>query len=269
MNTFEYVYGWKRRNFLTYCEGEGQGQGQGEGQGQGQGQTQGQGQGEQNKPQTFTQDQVNSILKKEKESWRKSTEKQLDELKTLRETLNLTQQQKEQMDTQIKEYESQLLSKEELAKREQTRLQEAAKKQLDGVATERDQWKKLYSDSFIDGGLSKAAKDAKAFNPEQIVMILQGRTRLAAATDESGKATGQYKLEVAWNENGTDIFVPPAEAVKRMKEAPERFGNLFESDAKGGVGGVNNAGSGSKGVTPATLKDPASYRKQREQIIGR
>jgi hypothetical protein len=220
----------------------------------------------------FTQEEVNSFIKKEKESWRKSQEKQLDELKTLRETVNLSEQQKTEMDSRIKELEGQVLSKEELARRETQRLQEASKKEITGLSADRDHWRSLYTSDFIGSTLERAAKTAKAFNPEQIKMMLEGRTRLVPLTDEGGKATGKYKAEILWTEVkdgvATDIQVPVDEAVKRMKEAPERFGNLFETDAKGGIGGSNTPSTPKGGITPSSLSDPEEYRKHRERILG-
>ena len=219
----------------------------------------------------FTQEDINKIVKKEKESWKKSQEKQLDELKQLRESLTLNEQQKADMDTRIKELENQVLSKEELAAREKKRLEESSKKEVDRLTGEANHWKDLYTRKTIEDSIKEEAMKQKAFSPQQIFMMLHAQTRLVPVVAEDGKPTGKYKSEINWTEvkDGVtvEVSLPVAEVIKRMKEAPEQFGNLFETDARGGVGGNNNTSVSRAGITPSTLKDPEFYRKNRESVI--
>ena len=213
----------------------------------------------------FNQDQVNSYMKKEKIENDKRNQKLLDELKQLRDSQTITTQERDTLTGQIKDLESQLMTKEELAKRETQRVTEESKKTVATLTGERDHWQNLHTKATIQNTLR--ANASEAFNPDQIVMLLENKSKLVPVT-EGGKVMG-YTVNVQWSDKeGKELLLPVPEAIKQMKEQPERFGNLFKSDAKGGFGGAPIVPAGGGSITPNTFSTAADYRKNRDAIIN-
>lgn len=220
---------------------------------------------------TFTQTQVDEMINKRFKKEKEANEKLKTEYEKLQQTQGLSAQQIEEYAKKVQELENAGLSKEELAKKEHERLQKTAKENETKLSGERDLFKNLYSDSQIESAIQRAASDPdiKALRPEQMIMMLKSQTRLIQK-DAGGKQ--QFEVAVDWKEvkdNETIVVqIPVKEALKRMKEQPTVFGNLFESDAKGGLGGQTvSANDGS--LNPASYGDFAAYKKNREAILAK
>lgn len=221
-------------------------------------------------PKTFTQAEMDAAIDKRFKKEKESNERLTNELKTFRDREGTSVQEKEAFQTRINELEALTLSKEDLAKKEQERISTAAKKVQDGLTGERDMFKGLYTESQIESALGSAASDpeVKALSPKQVVMLLKSQTRLVQK-DVGGKA--KFEVLVDWTETdkegvSTQVQIPAKEALKRMKEQPAVWGNLFESDAKGGLGGNNIQQGGS--LNPASYSSFDAYKKNRTQIVN-
>lgn len=221
-------------------------------------------------PKTFTQAEMDAAIDKRFKKEKESNERLTNELKTFRDREGTSVQEKEAFQTRINELEALTLSKEDLAKKEQERISTAAKKVQDGLTGERDMFKGLYTESQIESALGSAANDpeVKALSPKQVVMLLKSQTRLVQK-DVGGKA--KFEVLVDWTETdkegvSTQVQIPAKEALKRMKEQPAVWGNLFESDAKGGLGGNNIQQAGS--LNPASYSSFDAYKKNRTQIVN-
>ncbi len=226
--------------------------------------------GQQKPPEkTFTQAEMDAAIDKRFKKEKESNERLTNELKSLRDKDGVTEQEKAAFQTRIGELEALTLSKEDLAKKEQERIANAAKKVQDGLSSERDMFKGLYTESQIETALGSAASDpeVKALSPKQIVLLLKGQTRLVQK-DVGGKS--KFEVLVDWTETdkegiSTQVQIPAKEALKRMKEQPAVWGNLFESDAKGGLGGGNVQQQGGS-LNPASYSDFENYKKNRKAI---
>ncbi len=222
-------------------------------------------------PKTFTQAEMDAAIDKRFKKEKESNERLSNDLKALRDKDGVTEQEKAAFQTRISELEALTLSKEDLAKKEQERIANAAKKVQDGLSGERDMFKGLYTESQIETALSSAASDpeVKALSPKQVVMLLKSQTRLVQK-DVGGKA--KFEVLVDWTETdkegtSTQVQIPAKEALKRMKEQPAVWGNLFESDAKGGLGG-NNVQQQGGSLNPASYSDFEAYKKNHKQILN-
>lgn len=220
---------------------------------------------------TFTQAQVDEIVGKRFKKEKEQNEKLAAEYKKLQDTQGLTAAQVEEYQKKVTELENLGLSKEELAKKETERFQKTAKETQDALTGERDLFKGLYSSTQIENAITRAANDSeiKALRPEQMVMLLKSQTRLVQK-DVGGKKN--FEVAVDWTENieGVEqtIQIPVKEALKRMKEQPTVFGNLFESDAKGGLGG-DTVSSGNGALNPTSYKTFDDYKKNRGAILAK
>ena len=214
---------------------------------------------------TFTQDDVNRIVSKEKAEAKRQMQKRIAELEKFKSTAKLSQEELKTLETQIGDMQKQIETKEEQVKREREISAKKHQRELQGLTEERDSWKNRYTQSIIQRSLTDAAVSANAFNPEQVVAILRPNTEVVEEVDQDGKTTGRYKAQTSYNtvdEKGQPITVveDPAKIVKRMMDTEECM-NLFKSDKAGGLGMRTTTTRKSKGVP----KDTAEYIKMRAE----
>jgi hypothetical protein len=222
------------------------------------------------------QDQVNRLLKQEREKAeekaRKGNEATIRQLEQLKKTAALTEEEKSKLETRIEDLKNEYLTKEQLDKKKQKEEADKAKKQQEELSKDRDNWKNLYETSIVERKLLDAGIEHEAFNPEQILEILKTKTRLVDERDAEDKPTGRFvpKVRLAGKDkdgNTVILDLTPTDAVKQMKEMPEIYGNLFKSGAHSGIGGNNNQSSrGNLGGPPTN--DTVAYRQWRKQQPG-
>jgi len=221
---------------------------------------------------TFTQDQLNKMMADNRRKLAQQNQQLVSELETLKEQSNLTTQQKEELEGRINQLQEQFMTKEEIAKKEQAKLVKLTEEEKAKLKNEAESWRNRYSTATVQRSLTDAAVEGKAVSPEQLVAILGTVTSLQPVIGEDGKPTGDYAPIVKFNDvdsNGKPIVLDltPQQTVKRMKELPQRFGNLFQSDATGGLGGHSGSGAGGSGISPSVtaLKDLGAYAKWRKE----
>lgn len=217
---------------------------------------------------TFTQEDVNRLLAEDRRKHQGQTQKAINELEALKTKARLTQEERNELDERIQRLQDELLTKEELAKKEQERLRKQSQEQVKSLESERDSWKTRYTSSAITRAITDAAASNDAYNPSQIVALLQSNTRLVERIDDNGKPTGVFEPKVRFrdtNKEGKEVELElsPAEAVKRMKELDEYL-NLFKGTGVGGLGSNNQPG-GKKLDARELAKDPVAYRKARAE----
>lgn len=219
---------------------------------------------------TLSQKQVAKIVAEERKKYQEQIKKQVDQLEALKKNAGLTTKQKDELQNQIEELKTSMMTKEELAKRERERLQQEHKKALESTSQERDQWRTRYTTERISREITDAAKGAEAFNEHQFVPILAPNTRLVEIVDENGQGTGELVPQVRFREvkDGKPIVLDLSvtEAVKRMKEMPE-YGNFFKSGTEGGLGKNNQAVP--TGTVDYDKMTPEQYREHRKRLYGR
>ena len=246
----------KKTQFLMF-EGEGEGEGEGKGKGE----------GEEKK---FNQEQVNTIIAEEKRKFLKKQEALVSEMESLKKNADLTVEEKKSLQARLEELQTQNMTVEEKARR---KIDQAAKKHdddLEALTVERNKWQSEHAQLMIDTAITKAAAESKALFHEQVAAILIPKTKLIERLDEEGKPTDQFEPKVSFPDRDKDnkiiiLELTVNEAVKRMTEM-EQYGNLFEGDKKGGLGGTGSSGSNK---TPDLVKlaktDPKGYRELRKK----
>ncbi len=214
------------------------------------------------------QDQLNAMMAENKRTLTKQNQELVNQLESIKSQYNLTAQEKEELQGKIDQLQEQYMSKEELAKRQQDKLQKDYNKQLEDTKQQSEFWRTQYATSTIQRSLQDAALEAEAY-PHQIVDMLGSKTQLVEILDE-GKSTGKYKPVVKFNDKDGDgnpvtLELTPAEALKRMKELPDLYGNLFKGTATSGLGATGNSNNKAGSITIEDLKDPVKYAKWRKE----
>lgn len=215
----------------------------------------------------FSQEDVNRFLAEERRKQEAKNKSVIGQLENLKKNVEMTAQQKEALEKQIEELRNASLTKEEQLKREQEKAAKVYAEEKEQLRKQAETWQQRYANETVRRSILDAAVQNEAFNPEQLVNILRGDTRLTEATDEEGKPTGDFIAKTRFNDIGKDgkpvlLDMTVPEAIKRMKESPDRFGNLFKSGATGGLGATTKPGS--KGVKIEDLT-PAQYRELRKK----
>ena len=86
--------------------------------------------------------------------------------------------------------------------------------------TRAEKFERLHAEGVIKDELRKAAEAAGAFNPDQILTLLKGKSRLV---DAGGK---QVVRVVSVDGDGKEVHHSPAQAVWHMKQNKDNF-NFF------------------------------------------
>ena len=201
---------------------------------------------------TFTQEDVNRIVaadRRKLEEALKKTEKQYQDLLA---SQSLTEQERKALQANLEMVQGQLRSKEEQLLLEKKQVEEAYAGKLQEMERKATHFETLYRDSTIDRALQDAAVKHEAWSPSQVVALLRGQTKMLEETDpKTGKLTGKYKpvvemqtLNTTTGEMETKTYTPE-DAVKKMKDTPDVWGNLFKSGVVSGIG----AGTATGGLT--------------------
>lgn len=220
---------------------------------------------------SFTQDEVNAIVARERAADKKRNEQLVSQLESLKSTSQMTTDEKKTLESRIEELKTQYMTKEELAARDKKKIEEELSSARDSAINEGKIWKGRFESSLVQRSLVDEAIKADAFSPSQIMELLLTRSKVVEQRDDKGQGTGQYIVNVAFDDTDKDkkpvtLQLTPSEAVKRMKELPERFGNLFKSGVKGGLGAGNTASGDIPSSVASAIKNPAQYRSQRKEL---
>lgn len=224
---------------------------------------------DQEKP-TLSQKKVDEILAKEKRKHQAELQKSIEQLEQLKKAKGLTEEERQGLETRIEELNGQLLTKDQLLTREREKLTKEAKEREEKLTGESKRNWSLFENASIGYAISSEAAKAEAFNVDQIALVLKPITALVEDKDSAGQGLGTYTPRVKFpdtDQKGAKIVLDltVAEAVKRMKELPAQYGNLFKSGVAGGLGASGGTGGGKGHDANNPPKDPVAYREWRKQ----
>jgi hypothetical protein len=215
----------------------------------------------------FTQDDVNKFVAEERRKLQKQNTELATQLETVKQNANLTAQEREDLQQRIEALQSQFMTKEELAKSEFDKQQKKSKADLEAATGEARKWQGAFSTLFVTNEIRKASADNNAFSGEQMVDYLLPRAELAQQVDDSGKPTGGFVAVVPFTDEkeGKTLKMPIGDAMKKMRELPDRYGNFFKGEGVSGSG-LTNQGKGSADVgefrEDMTADQYAAWRKK-------
>jgi hypothetical protein len=223
----------------------------------------------------FTQEDLNRFLAEDRRKHQVQLQKMESQLNELAKSKSLTEQERQTLKENLDAIAGQLRTKEQQATLEKRQLEEQYQVKVQDAEKKAQVWEALFRDSTIDRSLQDAAVKHEAFNPAQVVTQLRPWTRMIEVMDEkAGKPTGKYKpvvdmpdVDATTNEQ-VIMTRSPEEAVKRMKEMPEQWGNLFRSNVVSGIGSSSATGGlmpGYGGKVDVRKLTPQQYREIREK----
>jgi len=226
------------------------------------------------KQNTFTQDDVNRFLAEDKRKHQTALSQMEAKLHEALADKSMTEATRKALEENLAAVQGQMRTKEQQLAHEKKQLEAAHHGELTELKKKLVFWEGLYRESTIDRALQDAAVKNDAFNPSQVVILLRSNTKLLEEVDEtSGTTTGRYRpvVEMEGNDPKTGdpvkLSCTPEEAVKRMKELPDVYGNLFKSGVVSGIGAGTATGGtpGKGGKIDVSKLTPAQYRKIRSE----
>lgn len=224
-----------------------------------------------------TQDQLNAVLKKEKEKFRAKDEQRAKELEDLKSNLTLTAEQKTTLEAQIEELRTAHLTEQEKGKRNEDKLNKDWQGKFESETSRAKHWESQFTTHKIDSEITGAAVREKVI-PQQLKFLsafLAPKTRLVENQGDDSKPNGTYTAKVRFDTVDKagkpvtlDLTVP--ETVKAMKELPDEYGYLFEAHTQGGLGGgTNNQGNQRKPkIADLSTPDYMERRKKDPASLG-
>lgn len=218
----------------------------------------------------FTQEEVNNILANDKRSLRQNYEKIEKQYKELLQKSTLTVEERDKLSENLKNVQSQLRSKEEIAKHEKEQLKAQLEERIKALEAQNTQSDSRYKNLLVTRALQDAAIEGDAFRPEQIVTILKP---MVSVGDDDQVMIDFPDIS---SDTGEQVIskMSPHDVVKRMKQLDETYGNLFKSNVVSGVGGSSATGGmkpGSDGrvdVRKLTMEQYVKLRKENPQALG-
>lgn len=248
--------------FVVCFDGDGDGDGSGDGSGEGEGEGEGSGNGAETR--TFTQDELNKILAEEKRKQRAQSEKIEKQLKDTLASAKLSQDERAKLDDMLEDVRKQMRSKEEQAKFEKKKLEEEHSTRISDLEARLGLAETRYKDTIIDRALMDAAVTGDAFNPAQVVTLLKPHVKIVddkPMIDFPDFSEDEKREPITTQRTAED-------AIKRMKQLPDIWGNLFKSNVVAGVGGSSVTGdvpSGPNGRYDLRKLDGKKYLELRNK----
>jgi DNA repair exonuclease SbcCD ATPase subunit len=223
----------------------------------------------------FNQEDVNKFLAEDRRRHTEKYKKLEQSYKNILADKNLHQEQRGKLEAELQDLQKSFRTKEQQAQYELKQEREKFTSELTGFKEAATKWETMYKDSVIQRSLQDAAVSAEAFNPTQITGLLRGNTTMRPAIDEAGV---EIENEMVPMVDFSDIdektgdrittLRTPQEAVQRMKELPELYGNLFRANVVSGIGaGAATGGvtSGEGGRVDVSKLTPEQYRRMRKE----
>jgi acetolactate synthase small subunit len=222
---------------------------------------------------TFTQDDLNRILAEDRRKHQAQIKEQAEKLEGVLKSSQLTEQDRKVLQENLVSLQGQLRSSEAAAAKEKQELEQAFQAKLVESEKKTQIWEGLYRESTVQRALQDAAVKNDAWQPSQIVTLLKPMTKLVEGVDPvTNRPNGNYEVKVVMLDvnpktgQQEEMTRTPQDAVARMKELPETYGNLFKSGVVSGIGSSSATGGlmpGKGGQIDVRKLTPAQYREIR------
>jgi hypothetical protein len=227
------------------------------------------------KDRAFSQEDMNRFLADDRRKHGEKYKKLEGAYQEIIADKNLAAEAREKLESELQDLQKTFRTKKSQEEYDRKQERERFTQEVTGYKEAANKWEHMYKDSAIQRSLQDSAIAAEAFNPAQIIGLLRPMTEMRPATDADGnELTDQMVPKVDFPDINAETghaeitLRTPQEAVQRMKELPEQWGNLFRANVVSGIGsGAATGGvtSGEGGRIDVTKLSPEQYRKLRKE----
>ncbi len=180
---------------------------------------------------TFTQEEVNAMLAKERRGLEKKLAEMEAQVQSMMTAPGLTDEQKAEMEAIKESLQRQLQTKDEQVKIAVQKVKTELETKLSVAQKEAEEANRRYREHVIQTELMQAAATAEAYSPSQVVKLYRDRVK-----EVDGRLIVEFE-DVAADGKPMLSAMAPAEAFRRLKEL-NGTANLFRSNVVAGVGGT-------------------------------
>lgn len=209
--------------------------------------------------QTFSQEQVNAFMKKEREKieakFQVKTREQLAEIQKMREDKDLTETQRNKLDERATALSAELMTEKERAAAETKAAEKKFTQELDAAKQDGTAWKERFEVQMSQTAILASAGKFGVYNAEQLLALVTPHVHVVPVLDAKGKDTGTFTTVVKATVKSDDeddkgklvekTFTPD-EYVEYLKGQKEHQ-NLFVTKRPGGTGHRPGSGAGGGG----------------------
>lgn len=216
----------------------------------------------------LTQKQFNEALAKDRRKHQEQLKKVEKQYQDLLKKANLSAEERANLEEALEDVRKQARTKEQQAKFEKEQLEKTYSERIAELEKKAMGSEEKFVNMLVTRSLQDAAVAGDAFNPSQIIDILKPLVRLVDDKPmidfpDHDKDTGEAII----------AQMTPDEAIIRMKQLPEKYGNLFKANVVSGVGGTSNTGAmpGANGrvdVKKLTVEQYKELRKKNPAAVG-
>lgn len=218
----------------------------------------------------FTDNDMKNMRVKHEAELKKATDRE----RQLQNDQRLTQEERDEAKKRADELETKWMTDKQLADQQLARASKDAKEKEETLTKERDTYKLSYHGLLIENELGTEAALAEELIPGQLKKILKPDAILVdELIVEGDKTTKKQVVRINFEDIDKDnkpikLQLSVKDALKRMKELPERFGNFFKGIGTGGVGSGNGKGNGPAGEMPTDTEAYVTQRNKNRPAFG-
>jgi len=229
----------------------------------------------------FSQDDMNTFLAEDRRKHQEKYKKLETSFQDILADKNLAAEQRSKLEGELQDLQKAHRTKDQQAAYDLKQEQEKSATEVANYKEAATKWENMYKNSVIQRSLQDAAIEGEAFNPSQIVGLLTPTTEMRPATDDEGnEIPDQMVPKIDFPDidektgNRITTLRTPQEAVQRMKELPQHFGNLFRANVVSGIGagaatgGVTSGEGGKVDVTKLSSEQFRKLRKGNPEALG-
>ena len=210
---------------------------------------------------------LNKIVSLEKQRMRQTQEAKIreaqDQIQKALDDKKISEQQAAEQQSKLQEMQDQWLSKEELLKREQKAKETEFTNKLQEALESKIAIEKKYERTLVNHAIAAAVVEHDGVSADQFELMFGRDAKVI-----EDKPILVFK-DISVNNEAIVSELPPSDALKRMSELPELYGNLFNRKGKGGVGGNTATEPGKLGkeqvdISSMTHEEYKEFRKTPE-----
>lgn len=226
----------------------------------------------------FTQEHMNKEIGNARVAARRDSENVIKELESLRDAASTSEATRTRLTEQIETLREQMVTKEQALQAELEQTQRKHKEEAQKLTEAAQLYERRWREQTIATDIVTHAERADAFSAQQVFDLLRATAEVRPRLDEQGNETGGFHTVVTIRDldpktkTERPMTLPVDQAIKRMKELPEQYGNLFRPSDKSGTGATPYSGF-TPPRRPGTLdfSSPEAYeasRKGNERLVS-
>lgn len=222
------------------------------------------------------QAEVTRVNTNEKRIWQDRNKKLVDDLEGIKKQANVTAEQKEQLQQQIDDLKQTYMTEKDQKEQEIGKLQKKYDSDIAAKDKESATWKGRFETKSFSVDVRDAAHEFEAFDASQIEAILVPFKAFEEGLDDNQRPNGDFNAIIkdfpALDKEGKSVKLKLSvrDAVKKMTEMPDKYGNLFKAKGQSGTGTstsqTGGSGSGNGKLGDIENMSPQEYAKNRPGI---